>query len=97
MTHNVFTRREGNMLTVSIDLSEPVIAGAPVSSTGKTLLVANAAGEVVDPATGAKMNLSVTVANPNADVDIAKAEAAALAKAERAAKAAADRLARLRK
>lgn len=74
MVRNVFHSREGNIVTLKIDLSEPIIAAAkPSASTGKSLLLASASGEVVDITTGARLNLSVTMENPNAEQDMALA------------------------
>jgi hypothetical protein len=60
--HNVTCKTEGDILTITIDLSKNSLTAAKPSSTGKTLLVASTSGTlpVASPHAPVSVSLNVT-------------------------------------
>jgi hypothetical protein len=60
--HNISTSTDGEILTITIDLSKAALKAARPSSTGKTLLVASTSGTlpVASPHAPVSVSLNVT-------------------------------------
>jgi hypothetical protein len=60
--HNVSHQITGNKLTIEVDLTPATMSAAPMSSTGKTKLVASTSGAVsLPPVEGKPVSFSLNV------------------------------------
>jgi hypothetical protein len=59
--NNVSASIDGDTLTITIDIGKQAIASAPLSSTGKTVLVASTSGAVPVACAHAPLSFSLNV------------------------------------